>query len=105
MASTDELPMFTDPAVIVAISCCWLYRRKQSPSRVVGIEVFSRHPTTCQFCDYPTDVLMDYIEDFHGWVAEGSMEAGRTMVAWSRTDRAAQHGRVLKAGIVAEIAS
>jgi hypothetical protein len=95
----DDGPMYTDPAVIVAISCCWLVRSRKSPGPEFAAQTFQRHPETCQFCDFPLDVLMGYIVEFNDWVAAGSLEAGRVMVTWGRLPRDTQHGLVMKAGL------
>ena len=58
-----------DPAVAVAISKCWLGRwskRATGTDRLIpGLSEL--HPDRCNFCDMPTDELIQMLSEFLDW--------------------------------------
>jgi hypothetical protein len=52
------------PAAAVAAGKCLLARLfPRVKVRVEGLD----HAGPCQWCDYPSDVLVGWLRDFHGW--------------------------------------
>ena len=86
-----DAPMFTDPAVIVAMSCCWLFQTNNAGSVIIARQVMDRHGEACGWCDYKPELLMDYIEEFWHWSGD---HGNRVIVDWERLPKATQHDRV-----------
>jgi hypothetical protein len=46
------------PAVAVAAAICWLSRQRGLPGGALRWAVVQRHPTVCDWCDWPLDDLL-----------------------------------------------
>ena len=66
--------MRLDPPSAVAASICWLARwrsgtdRRTPGSQLAGIAATAvglRHPSECGWCAYPSETLIDWIEEFN----------------------------------------
>lgn len=70
---------FTEPAVAIAASKCWLARMmtNQSPDSV-KVAIKESHPSTCGWCSYPLDELMKGIEWFNRYDSDNAYEISAT---------------------------
>ena len=60
-----RVSVIRDPAIASAAAKCWLARwHKGSGARTIGIPITSFHPQDCGFCEYPTDKLIESVDEF-----------------------------------------
>jgi len=63
-----RVSVIRDPAIASAAAKCWLARwHKGSGARTIGIPITSFHPQDCGFCEYPTDKLIESVDEFVKW--------------------------------------
>lgn len=89
-----DAPPHTDPAVIAAMSVCWLWQTQNAGSVIIARQVMDRHGEECRWCGYKPDLLMDYIEEWWRWVRDFSP---RTATDFEHLPKSVQHDRVMAA--------
>jgi hypothetical protein len=72
-----RVSVIRDPAIAAAAGKCWLARWNggKGASRMLGIPVNSFHPQDCGFCEYPTDRLLESVDEFVKWAGLKPPEA------------------------------
>jgi hypothetical protein len=63
-----RVSVIRDPAIASAAAKCWLARwHKGAGAKMAGISISSFHPQDCGFCEYPTDKLIESVDEFVEW--------------------------------------